>query len=672
MKKHLIFISIFMTCLLMVSNGSAQEVKLAFDLVSGSDRSSPHSLTVFNGKLYFIAYSSKISYEPFFNADSKVWVFDGNNRPKILAEIYFSCDHNSWCYCPPPFHLDFGIFKNRLYFAANDGTHGMELWSYDGINEPAMEADIYTGIGHSVPYGFTVFKNKLYFNATSSFDCDGLDYCTSDDELWEYDGVNPPQRVADIIPGTFTGSCPTNLTVYKGKLYFTASSKDEYDYEIDEVYLLDNELWVYDGENPPSEVADINPGIWDSCPTNLTVYKKKLYFYASNELYRRQLWVYNGISSPEIVMDVVPENDGYSPNGITCFKNKLFFGASDGIHGMELWVYDGVNPPSMVADIHKGCGSSYPGGFYNYTTTVFKDKLYFCADDGKHGYELWVYDGNSPPSLVADIYRGKKSSYPCGFSEYSGKLYFSADDGVHGREVWELTAEDPDQPPSVSFISPTNGSTVCGMVSVKVNATDDNGISQVNFYIDGELKHTVKPASFSDESGYTKEPFSDSNKIQYRGKTLSFVNRDKTAIKNTFIYEWDTTAYEIGNHPVGVIVYDTSGQKGTARVDVTVKNTFPIHVLRYTEKAWIIKKQYGKLVLDVKDTRSNTTAKYVIYRKVDGGAYQSIKEIPASELQTGSFTYFDKYLEKDKTYTYKAEAYNSLGKVIAVSGEQTI
>ena len=211
-----------------------------------------------------------------------------------------------------------------------------------------------------------------------------------------------------------------------------------------------------------------------------------------------------------------------------------------------------------------------------------------------------------------------------------------------------------------------------GMVHVTVDVMDDHGISQVNFYIDGELKHTVNPASFPDESGYTKEPFNVINRIKYKEKNLSFSSRVNTVKDSTFIYEWDTRTYEIGEHPVGVIVYDTSGQKGTARVDVKVKNTFHFHVLRYMEKSWIIKKQYGKLVLDVNEILSKAADKYVIYRKVDGGDYLSIKEIPSFELQTGSFTYFDKYLERDKTYTYKAEALNSLGRIIAVSGEQTI
>ncbi len=44
--------------------------------------------------------------------------------------------------------------------------------------------------------------------------------------------------------------------------------------------------------------------------------------------------------------------------------------------------------PSMVADIYSG-GSSFP--MY---LTVFNNQLYFRAEDGSNGRELWVYDGS--------------------------------------------------------------------------------------------------------------------------------------------------------------------------------------------------------------------------------------------------------------------------------------
>ena len=46
-----------------------------------------------------------------------------------------------------------------------------------------------------------------------------------------------------------------------------------------------------------------------------------------------------------------------TPSHLTVFNNELYFGADDGTNGYELWKYDGVNAPSMVADINLGSGA---------------------------------------------------------------------------------------------------------------------------------------------------------------------------------------------------------------------------------------------------------------------------------------------------------------------------
>ncbi|MED6338834.1 MAG: hypothetical protein VYC12_07380, partial [Candidatus Thermoplasmatota archaeon] len=67
------------------------------------------------------------------------------------------------------------VWNNALYFEANDGTNGNELWMYDGTSA-SMVADIRPGssTSNSDPSHFMVFKNDLYFTAKTEGDLGSL------------------------------------------------------------------------------------------------------------------------------------------------------------------------------------------------------------------------------------------------------------------------------------------------------------------------------------------------------------------------------------------------------------------------------------------------------------------------------------------------------------------
>ena len=68
---------------------------------------------------------------------------------------------------------------------------------------------------------------------------------------------------------------------------------------------------------------------------------------------------------------------------------------------------------AMVSDINLDEASSFPLPINEGwdTFTMFQDRVFFFADDGEHGFELWKTDGTSPgTAMVKDINPGPSSS----------------------------------------------------------------------------------------------------------------------------------------------------------------------------------------------------------------------------------------------------------------------
>ena len=96
--------------------------------------------------------------------------------------------------------------------------------------------------------------------------------------------------------------------------------------------------------------------------------------------------------------------DGIIPVGST-----MYFSA-EGASGVELYAHDTSNRSTwLVADINSGGGNSRPGvlGFW----ILVGDSIYFDADDGSSGRELWAHDTSSSglTRQLADIRSGSQA-----------------------------------------------------------------------------------------------------------------------------------------------------------------------------------------------------------------------------------------------------------------------
>jgi ELWxxDGT repeat protein len=136
-----------------------------------------------------------------------------------------------------------------------------------------------------------------------------------------------------------------------------------------------------------------------------------------------------------MVKDINPGSASSYPGHLTDVNGTLFFTANDGTHGSELWKSDGTATGTvLVADINPGSTGSNPTSLTN-----VNGRLYFAANDGTHGEELWQSDGTpAGTNMVADIIPGSTGSYPSGLTNVNGTLFFAANDGVHGTELWIL------------------------------------------------------------------------------------------------------------------------------------------------------------------------------------------------------------------------------------------
>ncbi|WP_237087581.1 pre-peptidase C-terminal domain-containing protein [Anabaena sp. FACHB-709] len=152
---------------------------------------------------------------------------------------------------------------NTLYFTANDGINGVQLWSSNGDITTRL-----SNISSFNPTNLIVFNNRLYFAASND---------TFGRELWEYNGTTV-NRISDINVGA-GNSNPGNLTVAGNKLFFTAVDNDSI-----------RKLWVYNGTNV--NLVDVNASFSNSStPTFTTTFNNQLFFTAQNN---SQLWSTDG------------------------------------------------------------------------------------------------------------------------------------------------------------------------------------------------------------------------------------------------------------------------------------------------------------------------------------------------------------------------------------------
>lgn len=309
------------------------------------------------------------------------------------------------------------IVNNTLFFAANDGVNGMELWKSDGTAAGTiLVKDINPGAGNSSIGYLANVNGTLFFVANNGI---------NGTELWKSDGTAAGTvMVKDIRPGSM-GSSPSYLVNVNGVLFFAANDG-----------INGTELWKSDGSAAGTiMVKDINPNSGSSYPASLAAVNNTLFFAADNGVNGTELWKSDGSAAGTImVKDIWPGITDSYPADLVNMGGTLFFSSNDGTNGTELWKSDGTAAGTMVVkDIWAGSGDAYPFNLRNIAGTLF-----FSADNGISGTELWKSDGTAAGTMmVKDVWPGAGSGAAGNFSELINKLVFTGNDGVNGYKTWQ-------------------------------------------------------------------------------------------------------------------------------------------------------------------------------------------------------------------------------------------
>lgn len=126
---------------------------------------------------------------------------------------------------------------------------------------------------------------------------------------------------------------------------------------------------------------------------------------------------------PELISDLNPNTESGLDEFNTAFISlgaKTILVANNGQTGLELFVLENNNL-SLLKDIKPGPASSQPGSL-----TILGDKIYFVATDSTYGRELWVTDGTSGGTMLAqDLAPGTGSGNPTNLvASKTGVLFF--------------------------------------------------------------------------------------------------------------------------------------------------------------------------------------------------------------------------------------------------------
>jgi len=252
-------------------------------------------------------------------------------------------------------------------------------------------------------------------------------------ELWRTDGTEAGTVRLGWISNDYFHY--PRLLEAGGRVFFVTKHKDSSTQQVRE------ELWSTDG----TVAGTVRVRVFEEgSPGALTTHAGKLYFWTvppRDSGAPHLLWTSDGTEAGTLVLGRfargVTDASGWCGKDWQNLSGALYFGADDGQTGLELWRTNGTPEGTvLVKDVVPGAESSG-----SRLLAVFADRLVFAASSPDHPNtdKVWVTDGTAEGTvLLQEEETGRTPFDPCNAAQVGSRLFFQASTPGEGRELWKL------------------------------------------------------------------------------------------------------------------------------------------------------------------------------------------------------------------------------------------
>lgn len=308
--------------------------------------------------------------------------------------------------------------NGMLYFAADDGVHGQELYRYDIATGGAELVQDLNDDGGSGITNITAYQDKIYCRASAG---------SSTAYLYVYDPlVGEIVRLRDINNQRVRE--PSNLFVYDDRLFMRS-----------ETSRTQHEPFVYDGTTDLARsLGKINLENTSGVAT-FTDAGDRLYFTGRPDNEGSWIWYYDSPTDTIYQLDYTAPA-GYGPaNELTFFDGKLFYSDTRLVSAGKTVALDPTTGAVRTFPIFDSqVNGDRPSGFY-----PFAGKLYFSALSGAPKRSLYAYDAATDDVELVFTVDPTTNSAPHSFAAAEGKMFFIASVIVAGDVIGYVYSYDP-------------------------------------------------------------------------------------------------------------------------------------------------------------------------------------------------------------------------------------